>query len=396
MNKFILFLLLLLSYSCININNFDRGYLEKRIQDTVEVPFESYRGLIILEAKFNGVEGKFLFDNGASYSCVNQDFAEKAGIKFKQGSSISDGNNRKTTVKESTAKDIAIDKIHFKNTGVYLIDTKNFFPCKEDVDGILGASVINKINWLIDFKGEKIQISSSAFNNDGISFPISFSSNNSSFMTFELNDFPVRAKIDFGYQGDLKLREGEYKHKFSGMKVDKSVGISSLSISGLGKNDTTYDIHNGIEMRIDNIRLPYPPEINLTKNLKYKARIGTDFFRNYELVVNSSEKEYLLKAYEEEFDTEDYRAYGVAIYKVEESYRIIQLKPSLIKDQPIEIMDEVISINEKSVDSFSDFCALREFLAKSREEAETLYLRIKGKELSFTFPYQKAELISLP
>ncbi|MDW3651378.1 MAG: retropepsin-like aspartic protease [Bacteroidia bacterium] len=396
MNKFFLIFLLFCSYSCININNFDRGFLENRIQDTVEIPFETYRGLVLVKANFNGVEGNFLFDNGASYSCINQDFADKAGIKFRQGSNISDGNNRKTVVKESTAKDISIDKIHFKNTGVYLIDTKNFFPCKEDVDGILGASVINKINWLIDFKGEKIQISSSAFDNGGISFPITFSSNNSSFMTFELNEFPVRAKIDFGYQGELKLREREYRHKFSGMKADKSVGISSLSISGLGKNDTTYDLYEGIDMQIDNIRLPYPPEINLTRNLKYKARIGSSFFRNYELVVNSSEKEYLLKAYEEEFDKEDYRAYGVAIYEVEDSYRIIQLKPGQIGEQNIEIMDEILSINEQSVDSFSDFCALREFLAKSREKAETLYLRIKGKEESFVFPYQKADLISLP
>ena len=180
------------------------------------------------------------------------------------------------------------------------------------------------------------------------------------------------------------------------MKADKSVGISSLSISGLGKNDTTYDLYQGIEMKVDNISLPYPPEINLTRNLKYKARIGTDFFRNYEMVVNSSEKEYLLKAYEEEFDKEDYRAYGVAIYQVEESYRIIQLKPAQVGDQGIEIMDEVLSINETSVDSFSDFCALREFLAKSREEEETLYLGIKGKDESFAFPYQKAKLISLP
>ncbi|MEM8889845.1 MAG: retropepsin-like aspartic protease [Bacteroidota bacterium] len=396
MNKVSLILLLFLSYSCININNFDRGYLENHIQDTVEIPFETYRGLILLKASFNGVEGKFLFDNGASYSCVNQDFADRAGIKFRQGSNISDGNNRNTVVQESSAKDISINKIHFKNTGVYQIDTKKFFPCKEDVDGILGASVINKINWRIDFKSKKIQISSSAFENAGTSFPISISSNNSSFMTFELNDIPIRAKIDFGYQGDLKLREGEYKHKFSGMLADKSVGISSLSISGLGKNDTTYDIYEGIEMRIDNTRLPYPPEVNLTKNLKYKARIGIDFFKNYELVVNSSEKEYLLKAYEEEFDKEDYRAYGVAIYQVEESYRIIQLKPAQVGDQRIEIMDEVLSINDRSVDSFPDFCTLREFLAKSREEAETLYLRIKGKEESFAFPYQKAELISLP
>ena len=215
-------------------------------------------------------------------------------------------------------------------------------------------------------------------------------------MTFELNDFPVRAKIDFGYQGDLKLREREYSHKFSGMKADKNVGISSLSISGLGKNDTTYDLYEGIEMKIDNIHLPYPPEINLTRNLKYKARIGLDFFKNYELVINSSEKEYLLKAYDEEFDKEDYRSYGVAIYQVEDTYRIIQLKPTQTEKQPLEIMDEVLSINDKSVDSFANFCELREFLAKSREEAETLYLRIKGKDESFAFPYQKAELISLP
>ena len=388
-------ILFFLLYSC-STTSFDKGYLAQEIKDTVEIPFEMYRGLIILNVEFNGVPGKFLFDNGASYSCVNKDFADKAKIKFRSGTNIRDGNNNSATVRESIADDISIKNIHFKKTGVYLIDTKKFFPCKEDIDGILGASIINKINWLIDFKRNLLKISSQTFDNGGIPFKIAISSNNSSFMGFELNGFPVKAKIDFGYTGALKLRMKEYRQKFSGVPAVRNKGIASLSVSGLGKSDTTFEVFEGVQMKKGELILPYPPEIELTKNLKYEARIGMDFFRNYELIVNSSEKAYQLLPYEEAMDVEDLRSYGVGIYEVEDSYKIIQVQPDVLGEKEILVMDEVESINGKVKDDFDDFCALREFLKEVREKEESLYLRIKGKEAEYHLPYQEIKLSTLP
>lgn len=394
MRIFLLSLLVLISYSC-STTSFDKGYLAKEVTDTVEIPFEMYRGLILIDVDFNGVPGKFLFDNGASYSCVNKDYADKAGIKFKSGTNIRDGNNNRASVRESTVDDISVAGVHFKKTGVYLIDTQKFFPCK-DIDGILGASVINKINWLIDFRGDILKISSQNFENAGIPFKIAFSSNNSSFMGFEVNGFPVKAKIDFGYSGSLKLRMKEYRQRFSGVPVLRNKGIASLSVSGLGKNDTTFELFEGIKMKKGERELPYPPEIELTKNLKYEARIGMDFFRNYELVVNSSEKGYQLLPYEEALDVEDLRSYGVSIYEVEESYRVIQIQPDLLGEGKLAVMDEVESINGKRKEDFSDFCAFREFLKEAREKEESLYLRIKGKDTEFHLPYQEVKLSPLP
>lgn len=396
MNKIYSLFLLILITSCLNISTFERGYLQDRVEQEVEIPFEFYRGLILITASFNGAEGKFLYDNGASYSCINADFARKAKIDFKSASNISDGNNRKTSIKESTANDISIQNIHFKKTGVYLIDTKQFFPCNDNIDGIIGASIINKVNWLIDFKEKKMKISSKPFSNKGVALDIDISSNNSSFLAFDINGFPVKAKVDFGYSGQLKLRAKEYKEKFPGLMAEQNIGISSLSISGLGKNDTTYDIHTGINMNYEGSRLQFPPEINLTQNLKYKARIGTEFFRNYEVAVNSSEQQYLLRPYAEKIHTSTYKSYGINIYQVDDTYRVIQVNPAQIPNIPIEVMDAVVEINGESVSQFADHCELRAYMSKQIKNQETLYLRLKGNDTIWELPYTDSQLIKLP
>ncbi|MEM6800381.1 MAG: retropepsin-like aspartic protease [Bacteroidota bacterium] len=396
MQKYLLFILSFIFSACSSTSNFDKGYLEKEVKDTVEVPFEMYRGLIILEVAFNGVSGNFLFDNGASYSCVNKDFADKAGIVFRSGSSIRDGNNNRTVVRQSIAEDISITDIHFKKTGVYLIDTKKFFPCNEDIDGILGASIINKINWLIDFKRNILKISSQSFKNGGLPIKIGISSNNSSFMGFELNGFPVKAKIDFGYTGALKLRMKEYRQKFSGVPALRVMGVSSLSVTGLGKSDTTYEFYEGIQMKKGETTLAYPPEVELTKNLKQQARIGMDFFKNYELVINSSEREYQLLPYEEARDVETMKSYGVWIYEEKNMYKVIQVQPDVLGEKDIVLMDEIESVNGKSTDEFANYCVFKEFLKEIREKEESLYLRIKGKETEYELPYQDMKFSALP
>jgi len=395
MNNINYIFLLFLLPSCINFNNFDRGYLQNPVEAVV-IPFETYRGLIIIPAKVNGVPGKFLFDNGASYSCVNQDFADKAKINFKSGAKISDGNNRKTQIKEATADDISIEEVHFINTGVYLIDTKQFFPCNDEIDGIIGASIINKVNWSIDFQQEQIEISSSPFENEGLVFDIGFSSNNSTFISFRINDQDVRAKVDFGYQGELKLRAKEYQNHFSGLNAIQNIGISSLSISGLGKSDTTYQIREGINMTHKGESLPFPPAVNLTKNLKYSARLGTDFFRNYEVIINSSQKKYLLAPIEKGTENASYKNYGLAIYEVEGIYRIIQVNPQQIADFPIEVMDEVADIDGESVAQFNNHCEMRAYMAEKIKKQETLYLRLQGQNEDWEFPYIEAPVIPIP
>ena len=70
--------------------------------------------------------------------------------------------------------------------------------------------------------------------------------------------------------------------------------------------------------------MPFSPEITLTKYLKYDARIGLDYFKKYNLIVNSTKREYILSNFKKSnFSKEDY---GIRIYKVKGVYKIIEIK----------------------------------------------------------------------
>jgi len=273
MNKlcFLLFFILIINTSFAIPNH---AFLSKNENDKVlEIPFEYVNGLIVLKAKVNSVEGRFLFDNGATHSCFNKGFARRSNVIFTKKTRITDGNNNKTYLRKAKVEKIEIDKAIFSDTQAYLIDTKKFFPC-DPVDGIIGASIINAVNWKIDFEKKKLLLSLKPFEADGLKMKMDISSSsNSTFINFKLNKKTLRTKIDFGFKGELKVNSYKKRFSLSGIKTERRTGISSLSVTGLGNIDATKIIHRDFNLSYLNKQLPISPEVTLTKYLKYDAII---------------------------------------------------------------------------------------------------------------------------
>ena len=117
-----------------------------------EIPFRYEKGLIVVEASIDNEPYNFIFDTGAS-TIIDDDFAKK--VKYKK---IGIQRNKDTNGKNKNLKVIKINKvsiggINFSDivTSISDLDKLKNITCIDFV-GILGANVMNKSVWQIDYQ----------------------------------------------------------------------------------------------------------------------------------------------------------------------------------------------------------------------------------------------------
>lgn len=390
-----IFLFSFIFLSSCTISNFDRGHFIPTDNEPVEIEFEVLSDLIIIKAEINGVSGNFLFDNGFSLSAVNQEFANRAHIDFNNSSNMRDVNNNRARTPESTVDSVVISNQTFIETGFYRTNTSSFFPC-DSIDGIIGASIINKANWKINFEKKKIQISSLPFKEKGNKLPISFSNNNSSFTTISILGIPYKCKIDLGNTKSLEIDRTYAKGSYEGLLAEKRIGITSISSNGLGKSDTVYYLSENLQLsHLDN-NLPVQTRVLIKDKLKYQGYIGINYLNDYEeVIINSTEKEYVLVNPKESLPAEVDSSFGVALYPIDKVWKIIQIDSHDSALSKIELMDEVIMIDSLPVSRFENICAYKEYIKMKINKNESLMIYLKDS-ISLELPFRKNKIQKIP
>jgi len=379
----ILVTLLILS-SCIQTSNFNRGHFIPNKVQPISIPFELVNELIVIKAIINGVEGRFLFDNGFSLSAVNQEFSNRAGINFSNTANIVDANNQRAKTLETTVDTVYIQGQIFKETGFYKIDTSAFFPCSP-IDGIIGASIINKANWQIDFASKTMHISSKAFDSSGSVLDVEFSNNNSSFVNILVKDKHVRAKIDFGKTTPLDLRKDKFKQLFVGEDAQQRTGIMSLSANGLSKVKTNYYLNNSYQISSEDNKLKLKAKVRLIEKLKYEAYIGIDFFRDSLVTLNLLEHQYIVSDITQSKAMDDgqsntKKSYPLSIYLVNGEWKVISLDPNNEALQNIELLSTIENIDNLPISRFKSICEYRDYIKQKLKSEQDLRITLFGDD----------------
>ena len=117
----------------------------------------------LIEAKINGINGKFILDSGASNSCVcitqeNKFKLETKKSKISASSATSEMSNTSISKKNlvSISKwENTIDLVTFNMSHI----NKTFKEKEiESVDGIIGADVLKKSKGVLDYKSNKLYL----------------------------------------------------------------------------------------------------------------------------------------------------------------------------------------------------------------------------------------------
>jgi hypothetical protein len=123
------------------------------------IPFEYDNRAIVVKVKIQGRFYRFFFDTGAV--CVlSKELWNSLNIKGKakmtQGQD-SQGNTLKEDISVLPLLEIA--DLQFKDVGIMTLDIKNVpgLNCL-GVDGVIGANILKKLIWNIDFENKQINV----------------------------------------------------------------------------------------------------------------------------------------------------------------------------------------------------------------------------------------------
>jgi len=215
-----------------------------------EISFNYIAGLIIIEVAINSEKHNFIFDTGAPCA-ISSELARELGVKaeFTVNSIDSKGNKEKTGFIEIDK--IKIGETNFSMIGAAIID---FNVVQEmscfDIDGIIGANLMQKAKWQINYNERKLAFASklNEFHISDSSVFIDFTSSVTGTPLINISGSGnVRfsdVNFDTGSNGSLNLSLKNYSDLLDVNKTYKTIkGYGSSSSGAYGSNiDTSYYI----------------------------------------------------------------------------------------------------------------------------------------------------------
>lgn len=135
----------------------EKKYKSVKLKRTVTNHFE-------IKAKINGVKGRFILDTGASNTCVGFEDIEKFALESEVSEQKAAGaGTLEIDTQISQNNTLKIGSYKAKNFTLVVIDLShinNALKKQEarEINGIIGADVLEKSNAIIDYKKKKLYL----------------------------------------------------------------------------------------------------------------------------------------------------------------------------------------------------------------------------------------------
>ena len=263
-----------------------------------KIYFDTKAGLPIIKITINGTEANFLFDTGAP-NVISLELAAKLNLKMVTTNYVKDAGGYSEIMEYVMVDSITINSINFLNTCAIVADlnSSQITSCFK-IDGIIGANLMRKAFWKINYDEKSIQFSNNLAKlmDSDIWTKIEFKPNQagSPKVNLLLNDTKIfNLTFDTGFNGNISVAKNTiHSLNQTGFPINKTyrTGSSSYSINGLSKIDTTY------YAKINSIKLG---ELKLKDNIiefqRHSNLIGTKFLSNFILLLDWENNRIYLK-----------------------------------------------------------------------------------------------------
>lgn len=309
-----------------------------------EIPFELVKGAIIVEVIIGGKPKKFVFDTGAT-TILDDDLAETLEFDVLGKVKTVDSNRKKQYNKYVRLESVTIGKIPFHNivASIFNLEVLKVALCA-DISGILGANVMNKAIWQIDFQNKKI-----IFTDNRKELNLSGEEEKFNFHAFGKGVPLIEFYMDEVYLGDVKLDTGfngsfnlaEHTLPENVFFIEKKTFILGI----FGEEERTQKV-----AKLPNIRLGETLELTNTiatfnekQDLGY---IGTQFLAQYLVTIDWGNRAILL-GNKRTMTINPYESFGFFPRLVDGKL----LVGSIYMDAPIyksglRLNDEILKLNE--------------------------------------------------
>ena len=240
-NYYLIVFCLLSIYSCsLKTRNILHGGLVKNVNFTEEIPFDFSYGIPIIEVDIQENTYRFLLDTGAP-TVITPELAALLNSEEITKEKVFDSQGNKEKESFIKIKKLSISSIDFEDIGAAVSDINQTFEIScLHIDGIIGANLMEKIYWKIDYAQKKISLSDSSFPLDGEHFEIDFKPQKNQAtpkITITINSKKIKnISLDTGSNGGFDFESKDHS-KIAKDSEDLSVfGTASTGVYGRGED----------------------------------------------------------------------------------------------------------------------------------------------------------------
>jgi hypothetical protein len=250
-----------------------------------ETEFTTQKSTIILPVEINGVLKNFLFDTGADFNVIQRDST------LGKVSNISGASKRKAKMGEEYVQSMKIGNVDFKNTFAKNGDLKGLKEQIPNFGGLIGQSIINKANWLIDYPNKKLRISNQNLADTSFKTIQIISEDGVPYTFISINETIYKVLIDFGSSSEFNLpKESKLAKKLLELyDFDENIR-DRYTVGGL----QTIKEKVGIVPLIKLGSLDFK-DVKTTINVSSQPRIGIGFFKDCIIYIDNHENNYKIK-----------------------------------------------------------------------------------------------------
>ena len=132
----------------------------------LNVPFvEKKGGWVIFKLKINGIEKRFVFDTGSGINVIDPSALVGLGLTKIGFTKANDSSGKEKYNDVYGSNNLKIDSLTFSDVAFLASPLPDVIAC-EGIDGILGNTIINKLNWVIDYDAQKIRLTDKKIEKD--------------------------------------------------------------------------------------------------------------------------------------------------------------------------------------------------------------------------------------
>jgi hypothetical protein len=364
-----------------------KGEIEQQ-QFISEIPFEYGMGLIIIKVTIEGKEYDFLYDTGAP-NVISTELAQELNIKPYVTNKTVDSQGKKEELEYLLLPSVRIGSVDFINTGAAVADLNrsSVIACL-NIDGIIGANLMQKAIWQIDYTNKVIRISNSMDSlnvKNGKHIKFDQKMTGTPVADINVNGTVVKnVTIDSGSNGGFSLSEKTYRiAKDSASPVVIGIGTTTSGLYGVGEVDTNYyttisTVSIG-EIQLSNQMVGF--------NKGHALTLGNEFFENYLVTYNWFDKEMILSE-KMEHDNSSFNSFGFSYFFNETKLLVSMLIEGSEADQKgIKRGDQIIAINGVDYSEMTQekWCEILHTPELRKGNKIDVTLLMNGEKTSFEF-----------
>jgi hypothetical protein len=244
--------------------------------------FETAKSLIVIPCELDGQAKNFLFDTGAQVSAVQRDsiFGDIIQVRGASNRTVENGSE--------TIKSFKIGDVDFVNT---FATNENMIGLKEKIPnfgGVLGRSIINKANWLINYPNKTIEISNRELANESFTAISLDKSVDAPYTTIEIDRRQYKAIIDLGSTSTFNVPAETELAKQLLLKYNFQQNKRERYTLG-GVEVITEQVGRVPKMKIGDLEFT---DVEVNINQSSQTRVGMPLFENCMIYIDNTNRKY--------------------------------------------------------------------------------------------------------